>query len=152
MIFQSYGIKKTKFSLHYIIFISTILHLFRRPLKKCKIVVSLYFYLSSFWNYIYFALVLVWFMIKRTHLDQRYASEVEVIITSPLERDPYTTLKAELVTCLSPSREQRIHQFLTLEMSNCKQSQFLRQLRSLVPDVPDDFLRSIWSSRLSPPT
>jgi hypothetical protein len=54
------------------------------------------------------------------------------------------------MTCLSPSREQRIPQFLTLEMGDGKPSQFLRQQRSLVPDVPDDFLCKFWSSRLPP--
>jgi hypothetical protein len=34
------------------------------------------------------------------------------------------------------------------EMGDRKPSQFLRHLKSLAPDVPDDFLRSIWSSRL----
>jgi hypothetical protein len=33
-------------------------------------------------------------------------------------------------------------------MGDRKSSQFLRQLRSLVPDVPDDLIRSIWASRL----
>jgi hypothetical protein len=33
-------------------------------------------------------------------------------------------------------------------MGDRKPSQFLSHLRSLAPDVPDDFLRSIWSSRL----
>jgi hypothetical protein len=83
------------------------------------------------------------------HLDHRYATEVEDIITSPPEREPYTTLRTELIRRLSPSKEQRIHQLLTLqEMGDRKPSQFLRRLRSLAPDVPDDFLRSIWSSRL----
>jgi hypothetical protein len=50
--------------------------------------------------------------------------------------------------CLFPSREQRIRQLLTLEIGDRKPSQFLRKLRSLVTDVPDDFLRSVWSSRL----
>jgi hypothetical protein len=57
-----------------------------------------------------------------SQLDQRYAVEVEDIITSPPERDPYTTLKTELVTRLSPSREQRIRQFLTLDMGDRKPS------------------------------
>ena len=35
-------------------------------------------------------------------------------------------------------------------MGDRKPSQFLRHLKSLAPDVPDDFLRSIWSSRLPP--
>jgi hypothetical protein len=40
-----------------------------------------------------------------SQLDHRYATEVEDIITSPPERDPYTTLRTELVQRLSPSRE-----------------------------------------------
>jgi hypothetical protein len=83
-----------------------------------------------------------------SQLDHRYATEVEDK-TSPPERDPYTTLRTELIRRLSSSREQRIHQLLTLEeMGDRKPSQFLRHLRSLAPDVPDDFLRSICSSRL----
>jgi hypothetical protein len=52
---------------------------------------------------------------------------------------------------LTPAREQRIHQLLTHEeISDHKPSQLLWHLRSLVPDVPDDFLRPIWASRLPP--
>jgi hypothetical protein len=65
-----------------------------------------------------------------SHLDQRYG---------------YTTLRTELVSRLSPSREQRIRQFLTLKLGDRKPSQFRRQIRSI---IPDDLLRSIWSSRL----
>jgi hypothetical protein len=84
-------------------------------------------------------------------LDHRYAAEVVDIITSPPERDPYTTLRTELVRWLSPSREQRIRQLLTLEeMGERNPSQFLRHLRGLAPDVPEEFLYSIWSSRLPP--
>jgi hypothetical protein len=85
-----------------------------------------------------------------SQLDHHSASKVEDIITSPPDREPYTRLRTELVSRLSPSREHRIRQFLTLEMGDRKPSQFLRQLRSLVPDVPDDFLRTTWSSRLPP--
>ena len=35
-------------------------------------------------------------------------------------------------------------------MGDRKQSQFLSHLKSLAPDVPEDFLRSIWASRLPP--
>jgi hypothetical protein len=84
-----------------------------------------------------------------SQLDQRYAVEVEDIITSPPERAPYTKLKTELVRRLSPSEEHRIRELLTLEdTGDRKPSQFLRHLRSLVPDMPDKLLRSIWSSRL----
>jgi hypothetical protein len=38
-----------------------------------------------------------------SQLDQRHATEVEDIITSPTERAPHTTLRAELAKRLSPS-------------------------------------------------
>jgi hypothetical protein len=83
-----------------------------------------------------------------SQLDHRYAKEVEDIITSP--PDPYSTLWTVLVRRLSPSREQRIRRLLMLEMGERKPSQLLRHLRSLAPDVPYHFLRSIWSGRLLP--
>jgi hypothetical protein len=86
-----------------------------------------------------------------SQLDHRYTTEVEDIITSPPERDPYTTLRTELVQQLSPSREQRIRQLLTLEeMGDRKPSQFPRHLRGLAPDVTEDLLYTIWSSRTPP--
>jgi hypothetical protein len=42
-----------------------------------------------------------------SQLDQRYASEIEDIIVSPLKRIPYTALRTELVRQLMPSKEQR---------------------------------------------
>jgi hypothetical protein len=77
-------------------------------------------------------------------LDHRYATEVEDIVISPPERVPYTKLKTELVRRLSPSKKHRIRN----DMGDRKPSQFLRHLRSLVPDMPGNLLRSIWSSRL----
>jgi hypothetical protein len=83
-----------------------------------------------------------------SQLEYRHAAEVDEII-SPPANEPYTTLKTELVRRLSASRDQRVHQLLTHEeMGDRKPSQFLRHLKSLASDVPDDFLRSIWSSRL----
>jgi hypothetical protein len=76
-----------------------------------------------------------------------YLKEVEDIITSPPERDQYTTLKTELVRRLSVSRDQRVRHLIHEEMGDRKPSQFLRHLKSL---APDDFLRSIWSNRLPP--
>jgi hypothetical protein len=74
---------------------------------------------------------------------------VEDIITSPPQQDPYSKLRTELLKRLSSSREQRVHRILTLEeMGDRKPSQLLRHLRSLVPDLPDYFLRTIWTSRL----
>jgi len=83
-------------------------------------------------------------------LNQQQAAEVEDII-SPPELEPYDRLKAELVRRLSTSREQRVTQLLSHEeMGDRKPSQFLRHLKGLAPDVPDDFLRNICASRLTP--
>jgi len=81
-----------------------------------------------------------------SQLNHQQAAEVEDII-SPPELEPYDRLKAELVRRLSTSREQRVRQLLSHEeMGDRKPSEFLRHLKSLAPDVPDDFLRTIWAS------
>jgi len=86
-----------------------------------------------------------------SQLEYRHASEVEDIIIVPPTYEPFTTLKTELVRRLSSSRDQRFRQLLTHEeMGDRKPSQFLLHLKSLASDVPEDFLRSIWSSRLPP--
>jgi hypothetical protein len=52
---------------------------------------------------------------------------------------------------LSTSREQRVRRLLSYEeIADRKPSRFLRHLKSLAPDVPDDFLPTIWASRLPP--
>jgi hypothetical protein len=85
-----------------------------------------------------------------SQLDHRYVAEVEDMITSRPEGYPYTTLRTDLVWRLSPWREQRIGQLLTIEMGDRKPSQFLKHHRGLAPDVAEDFLYTIWSSRLRP--
>ena len=83
-------------------------------------------------------------------LDPVYAGEVEDIITSPPETDKYIKLKTELIKRLSASREKRTRQLLTHEeLGDRKPSQFLRHLRHLAgPGVPEEFLQTIWASRL----
>jgi hypothetical protein len=84
-----------------------------------------------------------------SQLDHRYAAEVEDVIISPPQQDPYTKLKTELLKRLSFSREQRAQQLLTFEeMGDRKPSQFLRHLRGFAPDVPDYLLCTIWTNRL----
>ena len=86
-----------------------------------------------------------------SQLNQQQVAEVEDIITSPPEHEPYDRLKAELVRRLSTSREQHVRQLLSHEeMGDQKPSQFLWHLKGLAPDIPDDFLRNIWASRLPP--
>ena len=75
--------------------------------------------------------------------------DVEDIITSPPERDPYSLLRTELVRRLCPSTEQCIWQLLTIkEIAKRKPSLFLRYLKSLAPHVSDNVIRSVWTSRL----
>lgn len=83
-------------------------------------------------------------------LDAVYASEVEDIITAPAGPDKYERLKKELVKRLSESRERKVKQLLNHEeLGDRKPSQFLRHLKHLAgPGVPDDFLRTLWTSRL----
>jgi hypothetical protein len=83
-----------------------------------------------------------------SQLNPQQAAEVEDIIIAPPEHEPYDRLKSELVRRLSTSREQRVRQLLSHEgMGDRKPSQFLRHLKGL---APDDFLRTIWASRLPP--
>jgi hypothetical protein len=83
-----------------------------------------------------------------SQLDERNVAEVKHIINFPPQHDPYTTLKTELISRLCPTRDQRIRQLSTLkEIGDRKQSQFLRHLRSLAPDIPDNYLRILWTSR-----
>ncbi|KAL0880729.1 hypothetical protein ABMA27_001943 [Loxostege sticticalis] len=83
-------------------------------------------------------------------LDQQYAAEVEDIITNPPATNKYERLKTELIKRLSASKERKVKQLLVHEeLGDRKPSQFLRHLQHLAgPDVPEDFLRTIWTSRL----
>jgi hypothetical protein len=65
------------------------------------------------------------------------------------QQEPYTKLRTELLDLLSPSGEQRFLQVLTPEsMGDRKPSQYLRHLRSLAQNVPDNLLSTIWTSQL----
>jgi cleavage and polyadenylation specificity factor subunit 1 len=83
-----------------------------------------------------------------SQLDEKYVAEVD-IINSPPQHEPYTALKMELVKRLCPSKDQCTRQLFEFEeMGDRKPSQFLRHLRSLGPDIPADYLKIIWTSRL----
>lgn len=83
-------------------------------------------------------------------LDQQFSREVKDIIINPPATDKYEKLKTELIKRLSASHEKKVKQLLMHEeLGDRKPSQFLRHLQSLAgPKVPDDFLKTIWTSRL----
>ncbi|CAH2087471.1 unnamed protein product [Euphydryas editha] len=84
-------------------------------------------------------------------LDMEFSREVKDIITSPPLTNKYLKLKTELIKRLTSSKEKKLKQLLMHEeLGDRKPSQFLRHLKSLAgANVPDDFLRTIWVSRLS---
>lgn len=84
------------------------------------------------------------------NLDPQYACEVEDVITNPPSTNKYEKLKQELIKRLSASREKKVKQLLTHEeLGDRKPSQFYRHLLNLAgPGVPEEFLRTIWMSRL----
>lgn len=86
-----------------------------------------------------------------SQLDNQFSREVKDLIISPPPTDKYLKLKTELIRRLTASRENKIKQLLMHEeLGDRKPSQFLRHLKSLAgANVPDDFLRTIWVSRLS---
>lgn len=83
-------------------------------------------------------------------LDQQFSKEVKDIIICPPATDKYEKLKTELIKRLSASNEKKVHQLLMHEeLGDRKPSQFMRHLRGLAgPQVPNDFLKTIWTSRL----
>jgi hypothetical protein len=85
-----------------------------------------------------------------SQLDHQYAAEVKDIIISPPAANKYEKLKSELIKRLSASREREVKQLLVHEeLGDRKPSQFLRHLQHLAgPDIPEDFLKTIWTSRL----
>ncbi|KAJ8737944.1 hypothetical protein PYW08_000539 [Mythimna loreyi] len=79
------------------------------------------------------------------------AYRCDSVTESPRVRDDrYEKLKTELVRRLSASQERKVKQLLMHEeLGDRKTSQFLRNLQGLAgPAVPEDFVRTIWSSRL----
>ncbi|XP_046402553.1 uncharacterized protein LOC124168383 [Ischnura elegans] len=89
-----------------------------------------------------------WYVVS--HLENRYALEVEDIITDPPSEGKYDRVKSELIRRLSASQEQRIRQLLEREeMGDRTPSQFLRQLRTTAgPALPNTFLKTLWLGRL----
>lgn len=85
-----------------------------------------------------------------TNLDIAHAKTVKDIIVNPPPRNRYEKIKGELIKRLTASHEKKVRQLLTHEeLGDRKASQFLRHLQDLAgPNVPEEFVRSIWSSRL----
>ncbi|XP_014359133.1 uncharacterized protein LOC123721094 [Papilio machaon] len=83
-------------------------------------------------------------------LDKQYSIEIKDIIVNPPATEKYEKLKSELIKRLTASKEKKLKQLLMHEeLGDRKPSQFLRHLTSLAgPQVPDDFIKTIWISRL----
>jgi hypothetical protein len=87
-----------------------------------------------------------------SHLENKYAADVEDVITNLPPTGRYEKIKAELIRRLPLSEEQRVRQLLMHEeMGDRRPTQILRHLRTLAgPSVPSDFLRTLWTKPLPP--
>ncbi|XP_072934964.1 uncharacterized protein [Epargyreus clarus] len=85
-----------------------------------------------------------------SNIDIIHAKAVKDIIVNPPEHNRYLKIKSELIKRLTASHEKKVCQLLTHEeLGDRKPSQFLRHLQDLAgPNVPEEFLKSIWSNRL----
>lgn len=85
-----------------------------------------------------------------SQLEHQYAAEIKDIIVNPPATNKYEKLKSELIKRLTNSREKDLQKLLMHEqLGDRKPSQFLRHLQHIAgPDVPEDILKAIWTSRL----
>lgn len=83
-------------------------------------------------------------------LEHRYTAEVKDILVNPPAKGKYEKLKSELIKRLSASREKELTQLLMHEeLGDRRPSAFLRHLQHLAgPNIPDDFIKTVWTSRL----
>jgi hypothetical protein len=85
-----------------------------------------------------------------SQFDNKYAAELEDIITNLLPTDQYEGIKAQVIRGILLSEEQCVRQLLMHEeVGGRSATQFLRHLRTLAgPSVPSDFLFTLWTNRL----
>ncbi|CAB3220775.1 unnamed protein product [Arctia plantaginis] len=85
-----------------------------------------------------------------SQLDTQCAMEVKDVIKNPPASGKYEKIKTELIKRLCASQEKRLKQLLEREeLGDRKPSQFLRHLEGLAgADVPSQFMKTIWTSRL----
>lgn len=90
------------------------------------------------------------FNIVSGDLSQEYARLMKDFYTNPPKENKYDLFKAALVKRLTDSREKKTLQLLQHEdLGDRKPTQFLRHLQSLAgPNMPDEFIRTVWTSRL----
>ncbi|XP_049886819.1 uncharacterized protein LOC126381365 [Pectinophora gossypiella] len=90
------------------------------------------------------------FNIVSGDLSQEYARLMKDFYTNPPKENKYSLFKAALIKRLTDSREKKTLQLLQNEdLGDRKPTQFLRHLQSLAgPDMPDEFIRTVWTSRL----
>ncbi|XP_015123523.1 uncharacterized protein LOC107045703 [Diachasma alloeum] len=82
-------------------------------------------------------------------IDTAYATEVEHLIVSRPVTNPYQTLKNELIRCFTKSRTANIIQLFGREsIGDRTPSKHLRHLKSLVPGIDDEVLKTRWLSHL----
>lgn len=87
-----------------------------------------------------------------SQLDQEYARTMKDLLIKPPRTGKYDKFKSELIKRISATQEKKTQQLMQHEeLGDRKPTQFLRHLRDLAgPTIPDDFIRTVWASRLPP--
>lgn len=91
------------------------------------------------------------YFLLTTKLEARWAGEIEDLINTPPEKQPYSVVRTELINRVAESDKQRVRQLLAgAEMGDSTPSQFLRKLKSLAgPTFTNDVMfRELWLQRL----
>ncbi|KZC08950.1 hypothetical protein WN55_11413 [Dufourea novaeangliae] len=88
------------------------------------------------------------------NLRENHIEHVEDIVINSPALDRYEHLKRELIKRLTESDSTRVRRLLEgEEIGDRTPSQFFRDLKKLAtPSIPDDFVLTLWKSRLPPNT
>ncbi|XP_015124353.1 uncharacterized protein LOC107046279 [Diachasma alloeum] len=82
-------------------------------------------------------------------IDTESATEVEDVVITPDQVAPFQGLRNTLIARFTKSKEANLIQLLDREsIGNRLPSQYLRHLKSLVPDIDGEVLRARWLSHL----
>ncbi|XP_015121209.1 uncharacterized protein LOC107043993 [Diachasma alloeum] len=82
-------------------------------------------------------------------IDTESAAEVDDVVITSDQVAPFQALRNALIARFTKSKEANLIQLLDREsIGNRLPSQYLRHLKSLVPDIDDEVLRARWLSHL----
>lgn len=91
------------------------------------------------------------FNVVIVNLGEKYVEQLEDVVMSPPAVEKYEHLKNEVIKRLIESDSSHVRKLLkeSEEIGDRTPSQFFRDLRKLTtPSIPDDFVITLWKTRL----